>query len=125
VEIIPILWCRDMAEAIHFYTQVLDFELKYSIASKDDWVIDLICGEAELMITKLEGDQKKNINVYIRVEDIDTRWNLYLDRGHRPMGAPNSPVHDGPIDQTWGMREFYINDPSGNTLRFGAEIQSS
>jgi hypothetical protein len=27
-------------------------------------------------------------------------------------------VHAGPIDQTWGTREFYVDDPDGNTLRF-------
>ncbi len=24
-----------------------------------------------------------------------------------------------PIEQTWGMKEFYIADPDGNILRFG------
>ena len=23
-----------------------------------------------------------------------------------------------PIDQSWGTREFYVDDPDGNTLRF-------
>jgi hypothetical protein len=27
-------------------------------------------------------------------------------------------VHEGPIEQTWGTREFYVDDPDGNTLRF-------
>jgi len=27
-------------------------------------------------------------------------------------------VHQGPVDQTWGAREFYADDPSGNTVRF-------
>jgi len=27
-------------------------------------------------------------------------------------------VHEGPIDQSWGTREFYVDDPDGNTLRF-------
>ena len=25
---------------------------------------------------------------------------------------------EGPIDQIWGTREFYVNDLDGNTLRF-------
>ena len=32
-------------------------------------------------------------------------------------GAPRM-VHEGPIDQSWGTREFYVDDPDGNTLRF-------
>src|SRR5438477_12190220 len=27
-------------------------------------------------------------------------------------------VHEGPIDQSWGTREFYVDDPDSNTLRF-------
>ena len=35
-------------------------------------------------------------------------------------GNPDAPgmVHEGPINQTWGTREFYVDDPDGNTLRF-------
>jgi hypothetical protein len=29
------------------------------------------------------------------------------------------PVHRGPVDQTWGIREFYVTDADGNMLRFG------
>jgi hypothetical protein len=31
-------------------------------------------------------------------------------------------VHEGPIDQSWGMREFYVTDEDGNTLRFGRPL---
>ena len=33
---------------------------------------------------------------------------------------PDAPkvVHEGPVDQTWNTREFYVEDPDGNTLRF-------
>jgi len=27
-------------------------------------------------------------------------------------------VHEGPIDQSWGGREFYVDDPDHNKLRF-------
>ena len=119
---IPFLRCLDMKEAIEFYTQVLDFTLKYSHASSDDWVVDLINEDAELGLTSLEGDQKLGINVYVRVDDVDTLFQKYVSRGLIVPNNPNSPVHNGPIDQSWGMREFYVNDPSGNTLRFGKII---
>lgn len=119
---IPFLRCLNMKEAIHFYTHVLDFELKYSNASADDWVVDLMNGEAELGLTVLEGDQKLGINVYARVEKVDELFRKYVSRGLIVPNNPDSPVHNGPIDQSWGMREFYVNDPSGNTLRFGQVI---
>jgi hypothetical protein len=30
------------------------------------------------------------------------------------------PVHLAPLDQTWGTREVYVDDPDGNTLCFRA-----
>jgi catechol 2,3-dioxygenase-like lactoylglutathione lyase family enzyme len=111
-----------MKKAIHFYTQVLDFKLKYPNASADDWVVDLINGDAELGLTALEQDQKLGINVYVRVDEVDELFKKYVSRGLVVPNNPDSPVHNGPIDQTWGMREFYVNDPSGNTLRFGKVI---
>lgn len=112
-----------MKEAIDFYTQVLDFKLKDPNASADDWVVDLINGEAELGLTSLEGDQKPGINVYVRVDEVDNLFKKYVSRGLVVPNNPDSPVHNEPIDQTWGMREFYVTDPSGNTLRFGKVIE--
>lgn len=119
---IPFLRCLNMKEAIHFYTHVLDFELKYANATADDWVVDLINGDAELGLTVLEGDQKLGINVYVRVDEVDELFKKYISRGLNAPNNPDSPVHNGPIDQSWGMREFYVNDPSGNTLRFGKVV---
>jgi hypothetical protein len=44
----------------------------------------------------------------------------FRERGLATPGNPDAPrmVHEGPIDQSWGTREFYVADPDGNTLRF-------
>lgn len=112
-----------MKDAIDFYTKILDFQLKEKNASADDWVVILINGDAELGLTALEGDQKLGINVFVRVDDVDGLFKKYISRGLLVPNNPDSPVHNGPIDQTWGMREFYVTDPSGNTLRFGGIIK--
>lgn len=121
---IPFVRCLNMREAIDFYTKVLDFTLKYPNASPDDLVVDLINGEAELGLTLLEGDQKLGIHVYVRVDEVDNLFKKYVSRGLIVPNRPESPVHNGPIDQSWGMREFYVTDPSGNTLRFGKVIEA-
>ena len=71
MKMIPLLRCRNMSEAIVFYTNILDFEFKYPDVSQDDWVIDLVNGDAELQLTSLEGDQNPGIAVNVRVEDVD------------------------------------------------------
>jgi catechol 2,3-dioxygenase-like lactoylglutathione lyase family enzyme len=122
MKMIPLLRCRNVKEAISFYTNILDFELKYPDAFADDWVIDLINEDAELQLTSLEGDQNPGIAVNVRVDDVDDLFEKYIKRGLDTSNKKGSPVHQGPLDQSWGMREFYATDPSGNTLRFGKPI---
>ena len=118
MKMIPIFRCTDMKTAIAFYTGILDFKIKEPGASSDDWVVALANGEAELILTSLEGDQKIGIASNVLVSDIDNLFKKYLKRGLDPSNKKDSPVHQGPLDQSWGNREFYVTDPDGNTLRF-------
>ena len=114
---IPIFRCTDMQKAVSFYTKVLDFKL-YPTDSEKDVVVTLINGDAALMLTTLEEDQKIGIAANVLVTGIDELFKKYLGRGLDTTHKPDSPVHQSPIDQTWGSREFYVTDPDGNTLRF-------
>jgi catechol 2,3-dioxygenase-like lactoylglutathione lyase family enzyme len=115
---VPIFRCSDMKRAISFYTGVMDFSLKDQHASSDDWVVAIVNGEAELLLSSLEGDQKIGIAANVIVDNVDILFKKYLDRGLDPSGKKDSPVHQGPTDQSWGNREFYVTDEDGNTLRF-------
>ena len=78
---IPLFYCRNMKEAIAFYTSILDFKLKYTEASDEDWVVDLINDDAELQLTSLEGDQRNGFAVNVRVDDVDSLFENYISRG--------------------------------------------
>jgi catechol 2,3-dioxygenase-like lactoylglutathione lyase family enzyme len=123
MKMIPIFRCRNMKDAIAFYTGILDFEMKEPGASADDWVVALKNGDAELMLTILEGDQKIGIATNVLVKNIDHLFEKYLKRGLDISGKENSPVHQGPLDQSWGTREFYVTDADGNTLRFVQRVK--
>jgi catechol 2,3-dioxygenase-like lactoylglutathione lyase family enzyme len=118
MKMIPLFRCRNMKAAIAFYTGILDFELKESGASADDRVVLLKNGEAELMLTILEGDQQMGIAANVLVQDIDRLFEKYVQRGLDTSAKKNSPIHQGPLNQSWGNREFYVTDADGNTLRF-------
>ena len=120
MKIIPLLRCNDLKEAIAFYTNVLDFTLKYSDEANNEWAIELINNDAEILLASRDGTPR--IAIIVRVDDLDAVFKKYVDRGLIVPNNPDSPVHNGPIDQTWGMREFYVNDPDGNTLRFSTPI---
>jgi len=120
MKVIPLLRCNDLKEAIAFYTNVLDFTLKYSDEANNEWAIELINNDAEILLASRDGTPR--IAIIVRVDDVDALFKKYVDRGLIVPNNPDSPVHNGPIDQTWGMREFYVNDPDGNTLRFSTPI---
>ena len=122
MKMVPIFRIRNMKDAISFYTRILDFELKEPGTSSNDWVVALINGDAEFLLTSLEGDQKTGIATNVYVDNIDDLFNKYLERGLEISKKKNSPVHQGPINQSWGNREFYVTDPDGNTLRFFTPI---
>jgi uncharacterized glyoxalase superfamily protein PhnB len=118
MKLIPLFKVRNMQEAIDFYTKILDFKQMYPVETAEDPVVDLILEDAELQLTTYESDTLYGSVVNIPVTHIDERFQRYLDRGLDISGKKNSPVHQGPVNQTWGAREFYVTDPSGNTLRF-------
>jgi catechol 2,3-dioxygenase-like lactoylglutathione lyase family enzyme len=122
-KIVPLMKCIDMAESLSFYTNILDFELigtwpesgsqSFSIVEKDGIAIQL---------STHSGDGVVGNAVYIIVNNIDKLFDKYLARGLDTTKKSESPVHQGPLDQTWGWREFYVTDPSGNTIRFGEKL---
>ena len=113
---IPIIRCKDMRASLIFYTKILDFQVKYPGASHDDAVVTIVNANAELMLSVCDGVFGNPL--YIRVENVDRLYGKYLVRELDTSMKKESPVHQVPIDQTWGLREFYVNDPDGNTLRF-------
>lgn len=115
MKMIPLFRCTNMKKAIAFYTETLDFELTEPNAS-DEVVVILSNRSAELMLSSIDGLIGNATNVI--VDNIDSLFQKYIQRGLDISNKKDSPVHQGPLNQTWGTREFYVTDPDGNTLRF-------
>jgi len=111
-----------MKESLSFYTRVLDFEMEPGSTAESP-VIDLIRGEAGIQLSVLEGDGAFGSAVNIITENVDELFKRFMSRRLDPSPRKDSPVHQGPLNQTWGTREFYVDDPSGNTLRFIAPLK--
>ncbi|MBK8649570.1 MAG: VOC family protein [Gemmatimonadetes bacterium] len=119
--IIPTIRCRHMATSLAFYTNVLDF----TCIGGDDAVADpAFCAlerEGErVYLSSHRGDGEFGQAIAIECDDVDVIARTLRARGLVTPGNPDAPtmVHEGPIDQSWGTREFYVDDPDGNTLRF-------
>ena len=117
MKLVPVFKCSNMRVALDFYTKVLDFKLR-DPEEADDGVVNLINRDIEIQLTIYERDSLYGSVCNIWMDDVDSIFEKYLSRGLDVSGREESPVHQGPLNQTWGTREFYVTDMDGNTLRF-------
>jgi hypothetical protein len=123
MKFIPLFKVSDMHAAIQHYTKVLDFVMTCPDDGPDSPVVDLGHEQTELQITTHESGKLFGSVVYVWVTDADMMFAKFMGRGLDISSKSHSPVHSGPIDQTWGRREFYVTDADGNTLRFCQSIK--
>lgn len=116
--IIPTVRCRCMRASLAFYTGILDFTRAGDEPIDDPAFCALRRDGDWLFLSSHRGDGAFGQAVIVVSTDVNRLFQLFLARGLRTPGNPDSPVHEGPTDQTWGSREFYVDDPDGNTLRF-------
>jgi len=119
VPIIPLVRCRHIAASVAFYTAILDFECEDDTSERHDPTFVTLRRNADvLFLSSHAGDGQFGQAVVVLTDDADGLFRAFQGRGLRTPSNPASPVHEGPLDQTWGTREFYVTDPDGNTLRF-------
>jgi catechol 2,3-dioxygenase-like lactoylglutathione lyase family enzyme len=97
----------DTAVAKHFYQDILGLE----ILMDTGWIVRY--GSRETMTVQIsfltEGGSGAPVpNVSIEVDDLDAA----LAR----MIKAKIPIVYGPADEPWGVRRFFVRDPSGNLL---------
>ncbi len=118
MNIIPVLACKDMAKSLRFYLEILDFELVGTWPEMGSPSFSILLREgAELHLSTYPGDGVVGSIAAIIINDIESLFQKFVSRGLQP-GKLGSLVHLRPTLQSWGTTEFYVDDPSGNTLRF-------
>jgi catechol 2,3-dioxygenase-like lactoylglutathione lyase family enzyme len=118
MRVVPLLKVSNMHVALWHYTGVLDFRMTDPADSAESGVVDLGHEYLQLQLTTYEGKDLFGSVVNLLVDNVDSLFAKYKSRGLNTSGKKDSPVHQGPVDQTWGRREFYVTDSDGNTLRF-------
>jgi uncharacterized glyoxalase superfamily protein PhnB len=119
---VPVFWSSDLIRSLAFYTQMLEFELRYPEhreLSLRNGVVDLVCDGALLQLSIHMGGNPTPSSLNLELdsaEEVDAAFARLTARGLDQSHRLESPVHLAPLDQTWGTREFYINDPDGNCL---------
>ena len=116
--IIPTVRCKHLAVSVAFYTRVLDFAQDDPAEDLADPAFAVLTrGSDCVFLSSHQGDGTFGQAIVVTTDDADSLFRKFVERGLVPPER-DSPVHHGPTDQTWGTREFYVDDPDGNTLRF-------
>jgi catechol 2,3-dioxygenase-like lactoylglutathione lyase family enzyme len=105
----PLLPAPDVPAAAAWYRDTLGFSVRlarddYAIVERDDVELHLWACEDR----RLAG----STSAYLRVDSIE------VFRAALPEHLGQGRI-SGIEERPWGMREFYVWDPSGNLLRFG------
>lgn len=125
--IIPTVRCRRMEASITFYTKVLDFEWIDGDDDNNDPSFSVLMREGHsLILSSHKGDGTFGQAIVVQTDNVEALFRKFRTRGLKTPGNPDAPeeVHEGPIDQSWGTREFYVKDPDGNTLRFTQQLSA-
>jgi catechol 2,3-dioxygenase-like lactoylglutathione lyase family enzyme len=115
---IPVLHMTNADATEAFYCGLLGFRLEFNVSPietrRDPCYMGVSRDGAVLHLSSHTGDAVVGGVVYFLCDDVDAL--------HAEFVAKNVLIHLAPVDQTWGMRELYVRDPDGNSVRFGAPL---
>jgi catechol 2,3-dioxygenase-like lactoylglutathione lyase family enzyme len=96
MKMITNLRTASMGKSTDFYRGVLGFKLKYASSAPQDSMVNLTNDDAGLQIYVPEGNRKPGIAVIVRVDDQDSLFEKYKQRGLDSSQEKDSPVHRDP-----------------------------
>jgi catechol 2,3-dioxygenase-like lactoylglutathione lyase family enzyme len=115
------LHITDAEAAEAFYCGLLGFQLDFRAAANESRHTPCYLGVsrdgAVLHLSSHGGDGAAGGVALLMCDDVDTL--------HAEFVAQGVAIAVGPVDQMWGMRELYVRDPDGNSIRFSAPLKSA
>jgi len=118
----PLLQVYDMPASIHFYRDILGFEVVNPTGSDDvDWVLLRLQGVELMLNTRYEKPDRpvapdpvrvavhEDTAIYFGCPDVQAAYTYLLARG--------APVKE-PVITGYGFRALYVTDPDGFDLVF-------
>lgn len=117
---IPVLHTTSADAAERFYCGQLGFRLSFDVPAsatrRDPCYLGVVRDGCALHLSSHAGDGIAGAVVYFLVDDVDAL--------HADFRSCDVPIHIAPVNQTWGMREMYVRDRDGNSIRFGCPVAS-
>ena len=124
MSIAPFLKCSDIKSSLNFYTNLLDFNVVQAPDLDPEAFMSMYAylkrEESFIHLSQHAGDGVFGNVIYVQVNNIDKIYSAFLNMGLKIQET--SGITMEPVEQTWGMKEFYVADPDGNRIRFGQQI---
>ncbi|MDF2512678.1 MAG: Glyoxalase/bleomycin resistance protein/dioxygenase [Herbinix sp.] len=119
------IFVKDMATMVHFYKDVLGFEIKEdentsNVYLEKDGTLFLLYGRTDFeKMTKRSYEYINSINghyeIALSVEnyaEVDTAYETVISKGATSILEPTT--------EPWGQRTCYVADPEGNLIEIGS-----
>jgi catechol 2,3-dioxygenase-like lactoylglutathione lyase family enzyme len=126
MKIVPVIKSSNLEKSLQFYVEILGFDRRwpaYEAQETANGVADLVKHGAEVQLSRHAGDGVFGSLNRVIVDDVDECYLTFRQRGLDTTQRPESPIHTAPVNQTWGLREFAVTDPDGNSLCFCTPIK--
>ena len=124
MSISPFVRCSEIKSSLAFYTKLLDFEVAQAPDPDPNSFMSMYAflhREGSFVhLSQHAGDGVFGSVIYIRVKELDKIYSRFIDNGLKIQKTSGITLE--PVEQTWGMKEFYVTDPDGNRIRFGEQI---
>lgn len=107
-----ILYCNNWDACVHFYQDILKFELSFA---KDDWFRELIVNDgarisvANVKHCTIPSAAGKGVTLSWQVEELEQLREYLLGQGVKVSGITST---------SWRAPWFYAWDPEGNRIEF-------
>jgi len=110
----PVFVVRDIGASVAWYRDVLGFEVAF-LYGEPAFYAGVCRGEATIHLQAASATKRQPGQGAANVFTAD------VDAYHAEIGQHGATVETPPADRPYGMRDFDIRDPDGNSLCFGSE----
>ena len=121
VQVTPCLSARDVDGMVRFFAEVLGFRVwvhawDYAYVQREG--VGVRIGKASEGPAERHEAGPRAFLFYIDVRDVTA----VVEEVRPKLLAAGMTGGDGPVDQTWGQREWWVPVPEGGLIVFGEEI---